>query len=320
MERFAQRFLVLVALACTAGPLLGCRGRISESAPLKIGYSIESGESPWQRSYLQAFKDEVERLPNLGIDWSIGNADRAAIISTLERWIAEKVQLIISSSPDHVPYRMIYRKALAAGIPVMLTMEAPDHLLFDAVTTFSGFGSWESGRLAAETLDRTLGGRGSIACITGPRGSASEQQNTEGFEAALRRLASRIRIVAREDGRGNATVAYQKTLDILDRFPDIDAIYAADDAMGSAVVRALKQKGLQPGQVKVVSQGGSKGSIADLKEGWYLGIIYQDPLRCARQDLWLVRALLEHRQQLPSVALVRQIVISSDQADSVAGW
>ena len=71
--------------------------------------------------------------------------------------------------------------------------------------------------------------------ITGPRGSASEQQETKGFKAALQ------------------------------RFPKLGAIYATEDAMGSAVIRALKEKGYKPCQVKVVAQGGSRGTIADCK-------------------------------------------------------
>lgn len=300
--------------------LLGCGTNDSASAPQRIGYSVQSREAPWQQYYLQAFREELKKHPKLEIDWSIGNSDPAATISTLERWIAQRVDLIVSSSLDHMPFRMAYRKALAAGIPVILTGDSPDYRLFDSMTTYSGFASWESGRMAAEIIDQALGGKGSIACITGPRGSASERQQTEGFEAALKRLSSRIDVVATADGKWNTTVAYQKALEILERHPKLTAISVADDAMGSAVIRALKQKGFAPGQIKVVSQGGSKGSIADLKEGWYFAIVYQDPTLCARQDVWLIRALLENRQQLPSFAQARQGIITRDNAENVTGW
>ena len=41
------------------------------------------------------------------------------------------------------------------------------------------------------------------------------------------------------------------------------------------------------------STGGRTAGIGDLKEGWYLGIVNQDPVLCARQDIWLMKALLE---------------------------
>lgn len=275
---------------------------------------------PWYGSYRQVFEEEMKAHPNLKVSWLDGATDPSAVSAALEDRIAAKVDLILSSSHDHPPLRSAYRKALEAGIPVILTGDRPDYRVDQFMTVFSGISGWDAGRLAAEFLDQALVSTGRIALITGPRGSTSEQQNTEGFTAALRRLSSGILIVANEDGRWNPTVAYQKTLDVLSRYPQIDAIYVTEDAMGSAVVRALRQKGYRPGEVAVVSQGGSKASIADLEEGWYLGIVSQDPGRCARQDVWLIQALLEERHPFPMAVLVRQEMITKDNADRFPGW
>jgi ABC-type sugar transport system substrate-binding protein len=72
--------------------------------------------------------------------------------------------------------------------------------------------------------------------------------------------------------------------------------------------------------VKVVAQGGRKGSLADLKDGWYIGIVNQDPRLSARQDLWLMKALLEEHRQLPFIAQVRQEMITKENVDRFAGW
>ena len=215
---------------------------------------------------------------------------------------------------------MTYGKAKRAGIPVLLTGNPPDYRVFEYMSAFSGLSEWEGGRMAAELLSTALGGSGQIACVTGPRGSASELQATEGFKAALQRLSSKLEIVAIADGRWDVTVAYQKALEILARFPGIDGFYAADDTIGSAIIRALKQKGYTPGQVRVVAQGGRKAGIVDLKEGWYLGIVNQDPVLCARQDIWLMKALLEEHRQLPSFAQVRQEMITRENVEKFPGW
>jgi ABC-type sugar transport system substrate-binding protein len=309
----------LLALSAATG-IAGCRDRNSSPGQLEIGYSFYGLETPWQVSYQRAFLEETAKDPHLKIDWFDAKSDPAAMASAIEGWIARKFDCIVSSSPDHMPLRMTYPKALESGIPVVLTGDAPDYRVYGSMMAFSGFSGWEASRMAAELLHQALGGAGRIACITGPRGSASEQQNTEGFKTALQRLSSRIQIAATEDGRWNATVAYLKSLDILTRIPNIDAFYAADDIMGNAVIRALKEKGYKPGQVKVVSQGGSKGSIADLKEGWYLGIVNQDPVLCARQDIWLLQALLEEKRSLPHIAQVRQEMITQENAARFPGW
>lgn len=275
---------------------------------------------PWYVSYRQAFEKELKGRPNLKVSWLDGNPDPSAVSAALEDRIAARVDLVLSSSHDHMPLRAAYRKAIEAGIPVILTGDRPDYRVDTCMTVFSGISGWDAGRMAAEFLDQALGGTGRIAHITGPRGSASEQQNTEGFTMALRRLSSGIRIVATEDGRWNPTVAYQKTLDVLSRYPGIDAIYVTEDGMGSAAVRALRQKGYRPGEVAVVSEGGSKASIVDLEEGWYLGIVSQDPARCARQDVWLIQALLGEQHPVPMTAMVAQKMITKDNADQFPGW
>lgn len=55
--------------------------------------------------------------------------------------------------------------------------------------------------------------------------------------------------------------------------PRIDAIYALHDNGGTAVARALEEKGYAPGHVKVVCHIGSKGSLDNLREDWNPGIV-----------------------------------------------
>jgi ABC-type sugar transport system substrate-binding protein len=327
-RRLGRALFVFLLAAFSTGVFSGCQARETPSVAgtsrsekkFRIGYSFYSLTPSWFASYQRAFKAEQQQLPNFEIDWFDGNPDPEAITAAMEGWIARKVDGIMSSSPDHMPLRLTYKKALEAGIPVILTGDPPDYPVLHYMSAFSGLSGWDGSRMAAELLNEALGGRGRIACITGPRGSASEQQSTEGFKSALLRLSSKMQIAATEDGRWNATVAYLKSLDILTRVPNIDAFYAADDIMGNAVIRALKEKGYKPGQVKVVARGGSKGSIADLKEGWYLGIINQDPVLCARQDIWMMTALLEEKRSLPNIAQVRQEMITQENAAQFPGW
>lgn len=320
MKRSGILPLALLLALCAGGVLSGCLARGSSSASLHIGYSFFNPKISWQTAYLKAFKEQLKGHPNLDIAWFDGSSEPAAIPAAIEGWIAGGIDLIISSTPDHMPLRNTYRKALEAGIPVMLTGDPPDYRVWEYMTIFSGFSGWDASRMSAELLVQTLGGKGAVACITGPRGSTSEQQNTEGFTSTLRRLSTGIQVAVTADGRWNPTVAYQEAMDILSRFPTIDAFSVTEDAMGTAVVRALREKGYAPGDVLVVSQGGSRESIADLEEGWYLALVNQDPVRCARQDIWLLQAALEKGRPVPHVAQARQEMITKTNTDLFGGW
>lgn len=334
MERPARAFRFLLLLAVAWLSLSSCQRQAGEGGErdgvrrsasvagmkYEIGYAGHGFGSSWMEAYRTTFEYELKNHAGYDVVWFDGESDPSAVAATIGGWISRDVDLIIVSSLDHVPLLKTYQDARTAGIPVLLAGNFPDYRAFDSVSAISGFSEWEAGRMAAELIDSALGGSGRIARITGPRGSASERQATEGFEAALKRLASRVRIAATADGKWDATVAYQKTLDILARFPDLDAIHAADDTTGSAVVRALKEKGYAPGQVKVVSQGGNRTSISDLKEGWYLGIVNQDPALSARQDVWLMHAMLEEHRLPPSIVQVRQQIITKENVDRFPGW
>jgi len=165
----------------------------------------------------------------------------------------------------------------------------------------------------------TIVPNGKIGYITAPKGSASEQQYTEGFKVALDRLGSKIEIVAEEDGKWDVTNSYQKASDILTRYPDLDAFYTTDDYMGAGIIRALKEKGYRPGQVKMVAQGGSKTGVKDLKDGWYEGVVDQGPALCVPQDIWFMRALLEDKKRLPHFSMVRQEMITKDNVSRFPG-
>jgi ribose transport system substrate-binding protein len=325
------RLAIAAILACSlsacqqqAGPPQ--RGKSSsQTAPTgqqrkTIGYSLYSMKMPWVIAYRRAFEAGLKEHPGFAVTWLDGNADNTAVAAGVEKWSKAKLDALVSMSPDHVPLRAAYAAAQTAGIPVLLTGTSPDYRLYDSVTAISGFSAWDAGRMAAEMLNQALGGQGQVARITAPRGSASEEQNTEGFAAALLRLGSRIKVVAVEDGKWDPTTSYQRTLSILEKFPNLAGICVSEDSMASAVIRALKEKGYKPGQVKVVAEGGSAGNIADLKQGWYLGIINQDPAVCAQQDLWLLASLLDGKQRLPTVSQAPQEIITSANTSLPTGW
>ena len=115
------------------------------------------------------------------------------------------------------------------------------------------------------------------------------------------------------------TAAQNAASDILTKFPNIDGFYVSDDWMGGGLVRALKEKGYEPGQVNIAAAGGSKTGIKDFKDGWYLGIVDQGPELCVYQDILFLRAMFEMGARLPHFAMVRQELINETNIDRFPG-
>ncbi len=285
----------------------------------RVGYSCISWTIPWMVYYKKLFEEEMKKYPNYEIIWHDAKGDFQAMADGLEGFIDQHVDLIINFALDNLPMIETYKKIKKAGIPLMLTMDPPDYKAYDYMVSFSGLDTRDAGRQCADLLHNALGGKGNIALITAPKGSSSEKQYTFGFKCELKRLNSKLKIVAEQPGDWDINTAQKAASDILTKYPNIDGFYVSDDWMGGGLIRALKEKGYKPGQVKIAVAGGSKIGIKDFKDGWYLGIVDQGPVLCVYQDIFFMRALLERGITLPKFAMVPQELITKENINKFHG-
>ena len=285
----------------------------------KVGYSCISWTIPWMVYYKELFEEEIKKYPNYEIIWHDAQFDYKAMADGLEDFIAQDVDMIIHFALDSLPMLETYKKINDAGIPLMLTMDPPDYKAYDYMTAYSGLDTRDVGRQCVNLLDEALGGQGNIALITAPKGTSSELQYTSGFKNEYTRLNSKLKIIAEQPGDWDITVAQNVAGDILTKYPDIDGFYVSDDWMGGGLVRALKEKGYEPGDVKIAAAGGSKIGVKDFKDGWYIGIVDQGPVLCVYQDIFFMQSLLEDGVRLPHFSMVRQELITESNIDRFPG-
>jgi ribose transport system substrate-binding protein len=287
-----------------------------------IGYTCIGWTIPWMVYYKQVWQQEAKNYPNIDVIWHDAEGDPKKMIDGLEGFISQKVDMIMCFADDDLPILETYKKIKAAHIPLVLTMDPPDYKAFEYMTSYSGIDTREFARICAEAMNDSLGGKGKVAFITGTIGTSSERQYSDGFMDALRHLDSKIELVTKQSGEWDVTKAQAAATDILTKYPRIDGIYASDDWMGGGVVRALKEKGYKPGQVKLVAPGGSKIGLKDFKEGWYVAQQDQGPGFCAKQDIWLASVYFEGKlKSLPKIIAVQTPIITKENVDTYpASW
>jgi ABC-type sugar transport system substrate-binding protein len=132
-------------------------------------------------------------------------------------------------------------------------------------------------------------------------------------------LETALEVVAKQSGKGDIAKFQAAASDILAEYPMIDGFCVSDDWMGGRIVRALREKGYNPGQVKIAACEGSKTGINDSKDGWYLGLVDQGPSLRAKQDISIMRALLADKVRIPAFAAVAQEVITKENIGMFAG-
>jgi DNA-binding LacI/PurR family transcriptional regulator len=108
------------------------------------------------------------------------------------------------------------------------------------------------GRLATEHLVRT--GRSRIAFLGGPARDPEVRDRFRGYESALKEpgMSADPSLVAHADW-GPETSASAAMADLLERAPDLDAVFANSDAIAIAAIDVLRQHGRRvPDDVAVV--------------------------------------------------------------------
>ncbi|KJZ30717.1 ABC transporter substrate-binding protein [Paracoccus sp. S4493] len=116
-----------------------------------------------------------------------------------------------------------------------------------------------AGTYFADTLDEG-------AKVVVMRGIAStvDNERVAGFEAALE--GSGIEVLAMDHGNWNRDTAFNLMQDWLSRFPEIDAVWAADDDMAVGALAAIDQAG-RTEEMFVVGGAGMKEMVQRIQDG-----------------------------------------------------
>ncbi|MET3890287.1 ribose transport system substrate-binding protein [Bosea sp. OAE506] len=114
------------------------------------------------------------------------------------------------------------------------------------------------GRIPAEYIVKTLGGKGNVVALRGIP-TTLDTERMDAFNAVLKAHPD-VKLLDAKFANWNRDDAYKVTQDFLTRFKEIDAIWAADDDMAFGAIRAIEQAGRK--DIKVIFGGaGAKDMV-----------------------------------------------------------
>jgi DNA-binding LacI/PurR family transcriptional regulator len=137
---------------------------------------------------------------------------------------------------------------LQHGVPVVVGGRPPDGVPVSFVDVDNVGGARSAVR---HLLDR---GRRRIATLTGPLDMAASADRLEGYRSALVGAGIPTDGSLEASGEFDQEVARNRTRELIELHPDIDAIFAASDPMAAGALQALRLAGRRvPDDVAVVS-------------------------------------------------------------------
>ncbi|MFG2074963.1 LacI family DNA-binding transcriptional regulator [Nonomuraea maritima] len=147
-------------------------------------------------------------------------------------------------------------------------------------------------------------GRRRIAMITGPMDTPGGIQRLEGFADVLGRKASKKLIAHGDWTRASGERAMTE---LLERAPDLDAVFVASDLMAAGALAALRSAGRRvPDDVAV---GGFDDSSVAVSTHPPLTTIRQPLAEVAQETVRLLLALIDGEQNVEPVVLPTELVI-----------
>lgn len=166
-----------------------------------------------------------------------------------------------------------------------------------------------AGAQAAEYLVQKSGGgfQGKVLIIEGLAGNPTSAARRDGFRERLQQFASRATVVASLPGDWDRLKAANITNDVLQRHPDLAAIYAANDTMALGAVEAVFAAG-KGGRVLVVGTDGNADAVRSIRAGRLAASVAQLPYLVGYQALENLGKVLQG-QNVSARVIVPTLVI-----------
>lgn len=169
---------------------------------------------------------------------------------------------------------------IAGGTPVAtFNTDAPtSRRLF-----FVGVNSYNAGCVGGELLAKFMNGHGKVAVFGNFAGNAGWIDRFTGFCAVIQRDYLQIDLVPVLQYYGNDEIAFKEILSLLQRQPDISALFPSNFSCTVGTVRALRELGRK--DIMVVGFDLAPETRDGLRDGYCDAILYQNPYRQGYQSI-----------------------------------
>ena len=178
--------------------------------------------------------------------------------------VVDRVDVLIAASVDPRFDRVLLDRSERRGIPVIAESAPPSvvqaggseepHAARKTVVSVDNYraarllGGW-AGEYAREHFD----GRAFVLDLT--YHFANTRARSEGFWAGLKATLPGARVLFSIDAQSDPEIAYRLTHDSLDVHPDINIIFAINDATALGALRACRERGVDPDRLLLLTFG-----------------------------------------------------------------
>ena len=238
---------------------------LSSSAALAEGESIAVFTKNLTNPYFQAVRVGTETAAKkLGVNVIQYVPTKPDSIpeqlSQVEDVIVKKPNAIVFIPVDYKALVPAVEKINAAKIPVT---NITDRSAAGDFVAFVGADDYSIGLAIGKRLLDAMGGKGNVIILEGVKGSLTSTNRVRGFNDALKEYPN-VKLLASQPGNFQRLNALQVMENLMQSFPQIDGVLAANDPMAVGAIEALEAANRK---ALVVGINGSKEAVDLIKSG-----------------------------------------------------
>jgi ABC-type sugar transport system substrate-binding protein len=302
------------AFALLLVAFVGCGPAIAAAPNGTIGAAMPNTKGEWYTPELYGITDEAKKL---GYDVNIqdaggySNVDKE--VNEVSNLIVQQVKAILLDSADPAAFNGVVRQAKAAKIPIVAagSPEVATEVKPDAGATSSHCTIGHELAAGAKTL---LPHGGTIGVLAGPPGAFWATDRLRCFKQDI--AGTDIKIVAEQTSEQDVAGALSLASDFLQRYPNLDLLYGADDTYGVGIARAVQAAG-KCGKVKVEFSVLGAAAEQMMRAGCVDYVVAQQPVLIGRIEVRLADQLIKGQKPAQTMVQVPLITVTAQNLDKI---
>lgn len=245
---------------------------------ISVGFSQVGAESGWRAANTQSIQDTLTAENGFDLSFSDAQQKQENQIQAIRSYIAQGVDVIAFSPVVESGWDPVLQEAQAADIPVILTDRAVDSEDDTLYESFIGSDFVLEGEMAGEWAVEQYDGEGyQVVELQGTTGSAPMIDRQQGFGDAI--AGSDLEMIDSQTGDFTRTGGKQVMEGFLQKYDDIDLVFAHNDDMGLGAIEAIEAAGMVPGEdIKIITIDAVKDGMQALADGKINYIVECNPL------------------------------------------
>ncbi|MGF6534999.1 MULTISPECIES: sugar ABC transporter substrate-binding protein [Paraburkholderia] len=295
----------------------------------KIGFSV----STLNNAFFVGLKLGVEKgSKDQGFDLvqTNANGDAQQQVNDAINLLSQGVNALVLNPIDSKAIIPAVEKANSMGIPVFMLDRGSDG---GKVTSFVASDNVALGATGAKWIADQLKARygspkGNVVDLIGLVGTTAATDREKGFSDEMAKYPD-IKIVARQEGAFDQEKSLNAMTDILQKFPQIDAVFGANDdnTVGAekAIDNANRYKPLgDKDHIMVIGADGTAQALSAIRAGKQDATISQNPIEMAAKALSFITDY-EAKKDVPAnyawpTLLIDKSNIDSDETKKYGLW